>query len=502
MSAPNAFPNLASERLGAVALWSSDDFFAEKENLLRDHPAEWREHAYTDRGKWMDGWESRRKREIGPDVHDDAIVRLALPGVVREVVVDTSHFRGNFPEGMRLDGTTAREGTGVAELLSDATEWIEIAPRSALRGNEQNVFEVTSPIAFTHVRLRVFPDGGVARLRVHGEPAPDWRRLGGAAAAIDLAALESGGAVLSCSDMFFGPKHNLIQPGRARNMSDGWETKRRRGVTSDTHDWVLLRLTGQGLLERLELDTAFFLGNFPDTALVEGCDGDPASAEFRPVLPRTKLMGHTRHFFVEELVDRGPFTHLRMKVFPDGGVSRLRAWGTLTESARADAAAHFLGCSSPRELEARLRTCCAAKRFVSGLASERPFEDGARLFARAEALIAAFSEADLFEAMAAHPRIGERKQGVTQEAKMSHAEQARAQAAADDVKSALAEANRAYEEKFGFVFLVFATGKSAEEILAQALERLQNTREAELRVAADQLRQIARLRLLKLVGGA
>jgi allantoicase len=501
MSARDDLPNLASERLGAVALWASDDFFAERENLLRDHAAEWREHAYTDRGKWMDGWESRRKRAIGADVHDDAIVRLALPGVVREVVVDTSHFRGNFPESMRLEGTTAREGTSVAELLSDATEWIEMAPRSALRGNDQNVFEITSPVAFTHVRLRIFPDGGVARLRVHGEPAPDWRRLGGAAGAIDLAALESGGAVLSCSDMFFGPKHNLIQPGRARNMSDGWETKRRRGVTAETHDWVLLRLAGQGVLHRLELDTAFFLGNFPDTALVEGCDGDPASAEFRPVLARTKLMGHTRHFFVEELLDHGPFTHLRLKVFPDGGVSRLRAWGALTEAARADAAARFLACSSPRELEQRLRTCCAAKRFVSAVSSERPFEDGARLFARTDALVGSFSEPDLFEAMAAHPRIGDRKQGATHEARMSRAEQARASAAPEEVKGALAEANRAYEEKFGFVFLIFATGKSAEEILAQARQRLQNTREAELRIAAGELAKIARLRVLKLVGG-
>ena len=502
MTARDDLPNLASERLGAVALWASDEFFAERENLLRDHPAEWREHAYTDRGKWMDGWESRRKRAIGPDVHDDAIVRLALAGVVREVVVDTSHFRGNFPESMRLDGTTAREGTSVAQLLSDATDWIEMVGRSTLRGNDQNVFGVESPIAFTHVRLRIFPDGGVARLRVHGEPAPDWRRLGGVATTIDLAALESGGAVLSCSDMFFGPKHNLIQPGRARNMSDGWETKRRRGVTSETHDWVLLRLAGQGMLDRLELDTAFFLGNFPDTALVEGCDGDPASAEFRPVLARTKLMGHTRHFFAEELLDRGPFTHLRMRVFPDGGVSRLRAWGKLAESARADAAARFLGCSSPLELEARLRTCCATKRFVSALVSERPFEDGERLFARTDALISAFSEAELFEAMAAHPRIGDRHQGNTHEARMSHAEQARAQVASDAVKSALAEANRAYEEKFGFVFLIFATGKSAEEILAQARQRLQNAREVELRNAAEQLRQIVRLRLLKLVGGA
>ncbi len=333
-------PNLASERLGAVALWASDDFFAEKENLLRDRPAEWREHAYTDRGKWMDGWESRRKRAIGEGVFDAAIVRLAMPGVVRSIVVDTSFFRGNFPEACAIDGTDVREGTLVDELLSPRTEWLEIVSRAGLRGDHKNSFEVTSPIAFTHLRLRIFPDGGVARLRVLGAPSPDWTRIGGVASSFDLAAMENGGEVLACSDMFFGPKHNLIQPGRARDMSDGWETKRRRGVTDDTHDWVLVKLAGRGTIDRLEVDTAFFLGNFPDTIVVEGCDGDPASAEMRIVLARTKVMGHTRHLFANELVTRVPFTHLRMKVFPDGGVSRLRAFGKLTDAARAEMPPH------------------------------------------------------------------------------------------------------------------------------------------------------------------
>lgn len=489
-------PNLASERLGAVALWASDDFFAEKENLLRDRPAEWREHAYTDRGKWMDGWESRRKRAIGPNVHDEAIVRLAMAGVIRSIVVDTAFFRGNFPEQCAIDGTTSREGTLVAHLLRESTEWIEIVPRSTLRGDHKNVFEVKSPIAFTHLRLRIFPDGGVARLRVHGAPAADWSRTSGAASAIDLAALEHGAEVLSCSDMFFGPKHNLIQPGRARDMSDGWETKRRRGVDERTHDWVLVRLAGQGMIDRLEIDTAFFLGNFPDTALVEGCDGDPESAPFTTVLDRTELMGHTRHFFSSELAMRGPFTHLRMKVFPDGGVSRLRAFGRLTESARADAAARLLASSSPRELATRLQSCCASKRFIDAIAKERPFDSGATLLARVRNVVASLGEADLMEAFAGHPRIGERRAE-----KFSTEEQARAQTASQATLVALAEANRAYEAKHGFVFLIHATGKTAEEILEACKKRVQNTREIELKTAAAELAAIAALRVVKLVGG-
>ncbi len=469
----------------------------------------------------MDGWESRRKRPrggaadqgtIGPDVEDAAIVRLAMPGVVRGVVVDTAFFRGNFPERCAIEGTSAREGTLVGELLAPSTEWIELVPPSALRGDSPNVFEPRCDVALTHLRLRIFPDGGVARLRVHASPVPDWVRVGGASSPFDLASLEAGGEVLACSDMFFGPKHNLIQPGRARNMSDGWETKRRRGVDADTHDWVLVKLAGQGTLERVELDTAFFLGNFPDTAMLEGCDGDPETAPFRTILARRKLMGHTRHFFASEvggsaaggtpqgtILDAGPFTHLRLRVFPDGGVSRLRAFGRLTESARGDAAASLLATSSPRELESRLRACCSSSKFVATIVQERPFSSGAALLARARALVSSFGERDVLESVAGHPRIGERAR-ATIDQKFSTEEQSRAQRGPAETLAAIADANRAYEAKHGFVFLIYATGKTADEILAAARERLQNTRDAELAIAARELAEITALRLRKLVG--
>ena len=376
-----------------------------------------------------------------------------------------------------------------------ATEWIEILPKSTLQGDHQNAFEIASPIAFTHLRLHIFPDGGVARLRVHGELAPDWLRVGGASGAFDLAALENGGSVRACSDMFFGPKHNLIQPGRARNMGDGWETKRRRGVTSETHDWVIVKLAGQGTVERLELDTAFFLGNFPDTAGVEGCDGDPSTATFRTLLPRTKLMGHTRHFFGPELQDRGPFTHLRMKVFPDGGVSRLRAFGKLTDAARDEAVSKLLASSSPKARRAMLHACCASSRFVETLEKEQAWD---RVLGRAHEIVASLGEKDLLEAFAGHPRIGAKKQDDPKEA-VSAQEQSRARKGSPETLAALADANRAYEAQHGFVFLIFATGKSAEEILEAAKKRVQNTREVELKTAASELAAITVLRLRKLV---
>ncbi len=491
-------PDLAAEKLGGAVVYATDDYFAQAENLLKARAPEWREHAYTDRGKWMDGWESRRKRDLSPGAHDLAIVRLGLPGIVRGVVVDTAFFRGNYPEACAIDGVTLPEGTGVQALL--AARWTEVLPRRALDGNSRNVFAVDSHVAFTHLRLRIFPDGGVARLRVHGDVAPDWRRIGGARATFDLAAMQSGGEVLECSDMFFGPKHNLIQPGRAPDMSDGWETRRRRGIREDTHDWVLVRLTGQGFVDRLELDTAHFKGNFPDTARVMGCDGDPAKAPFRELLPRTPMMAHTRHLFVEELANRWPFTHLRLEVYPDGGVSRLRAFGRLTDAARDEALARHLASAEVDELREKLRACCAASAFVDRIVTERPFSPASRLLAHADEVIAGLSGADLMEAFAAHPRIGERKATTPQEARWSAGEQAGAAAASRETLEALAQANREYEEKFGFVFLVCATGRTAAEMLAAARARLGNSRDEELRVAAEELRKIARLRLRKLVG--
>jgi allantoicase len=488
-------PDLAAEKLGGAVVYATDDYFAEKENLLKAHAAEWREHAYTDKGKWMDGWESRRKRAIGPDVQDFAIVRLGLAGIVRAVVVDTAFFRGNFPEQCAIEGCTAREGTLVDELLSTQVEWVPLLERSKLDGNAKNVFHLKSDVAFTHLRLRIFPDGGVARLRVHGDVVLDPRKVGGVGTAFDLAALENGGSVLACSDMFFGPKHNLIQPGRAPNMSDGWETKRRRGVTAETHDWVVVCLTGQGIVDRLELDTNWFKGNFPDTARVVGRDGE---GPWREVLPRAKLMAHTRHLYVEELRDRGPFTELRLEVFPDGGISRMRVHGRLTDAGRDAVLLAHLASRAPGELKNELRACCASPVWVDRLASERPFDTS--FFERIDALWNGLPATEWKAAFLAHPRLGEKKAGEGTEAHWSEGEQSGTRGASPEVLSALAAANAAYEEKFGHVFLFCATGKTAAEMLASAKERLQNAPDAELRVAAEELRKIMHLRLRKLVG--
>ncbi|HEX6097981.1 MAG TPA: allantoicase [Thermoanaerobaculia bacterium] len=471
--------DLASERLGGSVLYANDDFFAEKENLLKPSKAVWKEHEYTDRGKWMDGWESRRKRVPG---HDFAIVRLGLRGVVRNVIIDTAFFRGNFPESASLDGTSMRNDAPVEQLLT--AEWRPLLQRSTLQGDHENIFAVDSTDAVSHVRLNIFPDGGVARLRVHGEVVPDWRLVGGLGNEIDLAAAENGAQVLTCSDMFFGPKHNLIMPGRAHNMSDGWETKRRRGPG---YDWVIVRLATEGRVRRIELDTNHFKGNYPDTASVEGSSDGETWTE---LLPRTKLQAHTRHFFIDELTSDAPFTHVRVNVFPDGGVSRLRVWGVATEKGRRDAVVQRVNTLfAPNDL----LKVCGSLRWTESVAAARPYASWDDLLGRASAAWSALGESDWLEAFGAHPRIGERKAGWSQQ------EQSGTHSAADETMRALAEGNRAYEEKFGFVYLICATGRTADEMLASLRERLTHSRDEEVRIAAEEQRKITELRLEKLV---
>lgn len=471
--------DLASERLGGSVLHANDDFFAEKENLLKPSRPVWKEHEYTGRGKWMDGWESRRKRAPG---HDFAIVRLGLRGVVRHVVIDTAFFRGNFPESASLEGTSMRVDAPVEQLLT--AEWRPLLQRSPLQGDHQNLFTIDSTDAVSHVRLDIFPDGGVARLRVHGEVVPDWRLAGGLGQEIDLAAAENGAQVLTCSDMFFGPKHNLIMPGRAHDMSDGWETKRRRGPG---HDWVIVRLATEGRVRRIEVDTNHFKGNHPDTASIEGSsDGET----WTDLLPRTKLQAHTRHFFIDELVSDRPFTHVRVNVFPDGGISRMRVWGVATRKGRRDAVVQRV---NTLFAPADLLKVCGSLRWTAAIAQARPFASWEDLVERSAKAWASLEEPDRLEAFAAHPRIGERKAG------WSRQEQSGTSGASEETMRALAEGNRAYEEKFGFVYLVCATGKSADEMLANLRERMSHDRDAELRIAAEEQRKITELRLEKMV---
>jgi len=322
--------DLASENLGGAVLYANDEFFAPKENLLKPGAPIFIEGKYTDLGKWMDGWETRRRRSPRREEKFDwCIVRLGLAGIIHGVVVDTSFFRGNFPSHCSIEVCTI-DGQPRLEQLMRA-EWTEILPQSELQGDSQNRFTISSARA-THLRLKIYPDGGVARLRVFGEVVPDWEALRQRESEIDLAAAEHGGTVLTASDMFFGHRHNLIMPGRASDMSDGWETKRRRG---EGYDWCVIKLGTAGTIKRVEVDTLWFKGNYPESCSIEVCnsaeDMDLEKVVWQELLPNTKLQAHTLHSFTDEIRGSGTTTHVRFNIFPDGGVSRLRLYGRIAE---------------------------------------------------------------------------------------------------------------------------------------------------------------------------
>jgi allantoicase len=328
--------DLAAEQLGGNVIYANDDFFAEKENLIRRKAPIFIEDKYTDRGKWMDGWESRRRRSPRDrEEYDVCVIRLGTPGAIHGLVVDTSFFKGNFPSHCSVEVCKIKGLPAVEELLGPAAAWEEILPKSALEGDTKNLFPIETPANdVTHVRLKIYPDGGVARFRVYGAVQPDWQALRKRDSEIDLAAVENGGTVIDASDMFFGDRHNLIMPGRALDMSDGWETKRNREPKH--FDWSIIKLGAVGKITRVEIDTLRFKGNYPEGCSIEVAKiGDAESvnsAEWVELLPDTKLQAHTLHVFTGELKNAGAAgaaTHARFNIYPDGGVSRLRLFGKL-----------------------------------------------------------------------------------------------------------------------------------------------------------------------------
>lgn len=311
---------LEQPRLGTRVVFATDDFFAPKERLIGSKPPVFIDDKYDDNGKWMDGWESRRKRTPG---HDYCIVRLGVPGIVRGIDIDTSFFTGNFPPQASLEACASDD-----EIPEDG--WFEILPKTNLSGDAHHFLDIDCEPVITHLRLHIYPDGGIARLRVYGEIRPDFSGTDGV---IDLLALENGGRALACSDEHYGSMHNLNVAGRGVNMGDGWETARRRGPGND---WVVLALGHPGIVEAVEIDTAHFKGNYPDRATLAGMlvPGDEVPAHddsrWQPLLPETKLEMDKQHVFSDELLSPGTISHVLLSIFPDGGVSRLRVNGRIS----------------------------------------------------------------------------------------------------------------------------------------------------------------------------
>ncbi|WP_424217205.1 allantoicase (plasmid) [Streptomyces sp. BI20] len=327
--------DLADRRLGGAVLAAEDEFFGERENLLSREPAVFDVHAYGHKGKVMDGWETRRRRgrdarhpfpEAGD--HDWALVRLGVPGVIRGIVVDTAHFRGNFPQRVSIRAAEVEGTPSEAELARDSVHWEEILPETPVRGHAANGFAIASGRRWTHLRVAQHPDGGIARLRVHGEVLPDpaWLDLLGT---VDVVCVINGGSVEDASDGFYSSPGNTIMPGISLKQDDGWETRRRR---DRGHDWIVYRLAAHSEIRAVEIDTANLKGNAAGWASLSVKDGP--EGPWREVLPAVPLRPDTLHRLPLPAPATG--THARLDVFPDGGLARLRLHGSLTPTGRAD----------------------------------------------------------------------------------------------------------------------------------------------------------------------
>lgn len=317
------FVNFASARLGAEAVGATDEFFAAKERMLNDDPAVFYPDKFDDNGKWMDGWETRRRRGGG---HDHCLVKLAYAGVIHGLDIDTSHFTGNYPPAASIEACMSETEPG------DDAAWEELQPAVTLQGNSHHFLTIDKAGPYNWLRVHMYPDGGIARLRVYGEPHCDWAARD-KNAVYELSALENGGRIVAYNDAHYGSPWVILSPGRGVNMGDGWETRRRR---EPGNDWIIVALGHPGTIEKIEVDTAHFKGNFPEScsvqaALVEGGTDQSVITQamfWEEVLGRESLkMDEVRGFEGKAIRDIGPVSHVRLNIFPDGGISRLRIFG-------------------------------------------------------------------------------------------------------------------------------------------------------------------------------
>jgi allantoicase len=363
--------DLAVRWLGGSVVAASDEAFGDKENLVRSEPARFEPGHYGNRGEIVDGWETRRRRTPG---NDWAIVRLGAAGVISSIDVDTSYFTGNFPETCRIEATGRQGYPSPDELQGPATDWREIVARTPLRGDAHNVFPVDDGHRFTHVRISAFPDGGIARLRIHGRVVPDPRTFDGVT--LDLAGVEQGGRVVASSDGFYTSAGSLIRPGRGRTMGEGWETRRRR---DGGHDQVVIALGVPGFVRQLVVDTAHFKYNASESVAIAATEAESAPAAdastWRSLLDRTPLQPDTRHVFVlpdpAESRSTAGITAIRLDAYPDGGLSRLRVVGSISVDGRRALGLRWFNSLTPAEAR-EVVAPFADPSVVAGLVDARP----------------------------------------------------------------------------------------------------------------------------------
>ena len=319
----NGLIDLAQSRLGSKIVYKTDEFFAPAKRIINPWPPIFKEGVFDKHGKWMDGWETRRKRTKG---NDFLILKLGKPGVINKVDVDTSYFSGNHPKQISLQACSSNK-----TIPNKKTKWITIIKKSRTKANSHHFFKVKNKSFFTHVKLNIFPDGGVARLRVYGEVEINKINFGNKL--INLTSVLNGASIVGCNNEHFGRAENVLAPGKGKNMGDGWETRRSRGKN---FDWLIIKLGRTGTINKIEIDTHHFKGNYPDRCSLQAAyipkkisnySVVKKSSKWKSILDKVKLNSNKKHGFNNKIMKKNKINFIRINIYPDGGISRIRAFG-------------------------------------------------------------------------------------------------------------------------------------------------------------------------------
>ena len=319
----NGLVDLAQTRLGSKIVFKTDDFFASANRIINPAPPIFKEGAFDKHGKWMDGWETRRRRRKG---HDYLIIKLGKPGRITKVDIDTSHFSGNHPAQASLQACYSNK-----RIPGKNSKWITILKKKITKANSHHFFNIKNKSVFTHIKLNIYPDGGVARLRIYGSIATEKINFG--KKIINLSSVLNGASIIACNNQHFGKAENILAPGNGKNMGDGWETRRSRGKN---FDWLILKCAKAGKINKIQIDTHHFKGNYPDMCSLQAVylPGNISSnsivkksSKWKLLLNKVKLRANRKHNFRNKLMPKNKINYIRINIFPDGGISRFRALG-------------------------------------------------------------------------------------------------------------------------------------------------------------------------------
>ena len=318
----NGIIDLAQPRLGSKVIYKTDDFFASAQRILNPSIPVFKEGLFDKNGKWMDGWESRRKRIKG---YDYLIIKLGRPGKIKKIDVDTSHFNGNQPSMFSIDAAFSKSNN------FKKFNWKTLLSKKKAKANSHHEFNIKSKSTISHIRLNIFPDGGVARLRVFG--SIDKEKIKFKNKKINLASLNDGATIIACNNEHFGKAENILATGKAKNMGDGWETRRRR---NKGYDWLILNSINGSQISDIEISTHHFKGNFPSHCSLQAAyipkiksirSIIKKSVKWKFLLNKVKLNANKTHKFKNKLMKNNKINLIKLNIFPDGGISRIKIFG-------------------------------------------------------------------------------------------------------------------------------------------------------------------------------